>query len=159
MAVSNVKYDTKTTVTTTALTTTFVDGDFWGSAAIDNSAVGKYFIDVLVGGKFAVTTGTPTNGFNLFVAGSIDGGTTFGGNATGTEGEFTPESANLKFLGHVAVDAQSATYEFGTFSVASAFGGIIPDQWVVVVENDSGIAMTAAANQLIDYMGIEFEAV
>jgi len=159
MTVENVKYTDDVTLTTTGLTTTFNNGDVWESDAIDNNAASTQWLDIQIGGQFAVSTGTPTRGYNVYATGSIDGaGARFGGNATGSEGVTTTLFLpNMKLIGHVATPTASTTYEFGPFGVAWVFGGFLPDQVVIVVESVSNMDMTTAVNQIIAYMPIERE--
>lgn len=157
MAVVNVKYDTKTNLTHTFLDTTLANNEIGCTAAVDNSATDKYFVDVLVGGKIQAATSSDGT-YDFYAVGSLDGGTTFSGGASGTDSEQSGVTVgHMMFLGAVVVSGNN-TYEFGPWSVASAFGGVMPDQWAIVVDNNTGQAATAAANHEIHYLGIEYES-
>ena len=44
--------------------------------------------------------------------------------------------------------------------VASAFGGVMPEKWGVVIQNDSGAALSATAGDHdLGYQGINYETI
>ena len=119
------------------------------------------YLDALVVAKFALTTGTPANdkAIYLFAYGSIDDGTTYPDTVTGTDAAITMvDPTNLRLIGVINAVAQSTTYTGGPFSVATAFGGVLPERWGIVVRNFTGIALTATeANHAVRYQGIELD--
>ena len=145
---------TETVVTDTNLGTSMANGDQWASDAIDveSSAI----MDLLVGGSLTTGTGSPTGTFQIYAAGSIDGGTTFSGNASGSEGEDNNIVLSQCFtLGVLSVDTASTAYEFGPYSMRQAFGEL-PDQVVIIVVNETGEAMAANTSQLIHYKIVKY---
>lgn len=44
-------------------------------------------------------------------------------------------------LGRIAVIANATSYPGGPWSVASAFGGSLPAEWGIIVDNESGAAL------------------
>lgn len=140
------------TVTITA--TGITNGSSKQSDAIDNST--DVFLDALVHVTIkAGSSGTAAGGVvNVYAAGTVDGGTKYSGGASGTAGSYTPVSpTQLRLIGQVNVVADSATYEGGPFSVAGAFGGILPQKWVIVLENVSGATLDASVGA-VKYQGI-----
>ena len=130
------------------------------STSIDNDI--NKFIDALVGGK--ITTGTtPTvdNVIEFYAYGTVDGGTFFSGDATGTDAAYSGRRQNLFLAGVVSVSASSnITYEFGPFSIAAAFGGVLPSDWGIVIRNTTGAALHATGgNHDINFQGVEAESV
>jgi hypothetical protein len=112
------------------------------STAIDNTS--NDWLDALVFLKIkSNASGVSATGFiNVYAYGTADGGTTYTDGATGTDGSITLTSPpNMRLIGVINVVADSTTYEAGPFSVAQAFGGILPDHWGIVVENLSGAAL------------------
>jgi hypothetical protein len=130
------------------------------STAVDNSSVDA--IDFMVGGK--VTTGTgPTSSrqIEVWLYGSYDG-TSYSGGATGTDGNLTPTGSKtlLRLLMAIPTTSTSnVTYTWGPFSVAQAFGGIVPYKWGVYVVHNTGVALNATAgNHEAIYTAVKFES-
>jgi len=114
------------------------------STVIDNTS--DLFQDVLLmlkiksGASSTVSTGV----VNVYAYATVDNGTTYTDTATGTDGAITPTSpTNLRFLGQLNVVANSTTYVGGPWSIAAAFGGIMPAKWGIVVENKTGGTLDA----------------
>lgn len=99
------------------------------------------FVDALVGGKVKTgDTGVSTTGYcNIYAYATCDGGTTFTDTCTGSDAAVTLTSPpNVKLIGVINCVANATTYEFGPFSVAAAFGGVLPAEWGIVIENKTG---------------------
>lgn len=133
------------------------DNSARASTAIDNS-INKY-LDALVQGKAHVTT-APSGESNLLIYtyGTADGGTTYSGGATGTDADYGGVAgqliSNCKLLGIIDLDAAEETFESDTFSVAAAFGGVLPDHWGIIVVNQTGQAIATANLNGFSYQGI-----
>jgi hypothetical protein len=116
------------------------------STAVDNAT--DQFIDFLVGGK--ITTGTsPTASrqIEVWAYGSYDG-VAFSAGATGQDANFSPagEKTQLKLITVIPTDSTSNhAYEWGPFSIAQAFGGIVPSKWGLFVVHNTGVALNATA--------------
>ncbi len=109
------------------------------STVVDNTT--NLFLDALV--MLKVKSGgsaTSATGFvNIYAYATVDGGTTYTDTATGSDAGITLTTPrNLRLIGTINVVANSTTYKGGPFSVASAFGGVLPQKWGIVVENQSG---------------------
>jgi hypothetical protein len=129
------------------------------STAVSNTT--NLFLDavvqcIIVSGA----TGTSTAGVvNVYAYGTADGGTTYSNNATGTDAAITlTVPPNVRLIGMINVVANSITYEAHPMSVASAFGGILPDNWGIIIENKSGGTLAAAGNTAF-YQGIKTQSV
>ncbi len=125
------------------------------STVIDNTT--NVFIDVLVAGKAkSGASGVSATGYvNVYAYGTVDGGTLYSGEATGSDAAYSGTTANLRWLGRFAMVANATTYNFGPFSVAAAFGGTLPQKWGVVFENKSAATLdTTAANHAVKYQGV-----
>lgn len=109
------------------------------STVIDNSS-NKYqdylvFLKVKTGGSATAATGT----VNIYALATVDGGTTYTENAGATDAAITLTSPpNARLIGIVNCVANSTTYYGGPFSVATAFGGSMPDHFAIVIENKTG---------------------
>ena len=164
MATSKIAYGT-----TTAIAITSADGNgdgIWcSSALVDNSS--NLNIDAIIGGSLQAGTVTADGTIDIYVAGSWDGveftagvdagdaditwGTT--GN-THVNGEF-----DLPLLASISVASTDDDNDivFGPFSVAQAFGGIMPREFAIVIENNTGVALHATGtNNHLEYTGITY---
>ncbi len=65
---------------------------------------------------------------------------------------------NIRVLGVINANANSTTYTSNPFSVASIFGGKLPDHWGVVFENETGATLDASVGS-IWYQGIQAQVV
>lgn len=126
------------------------------SAVVDNTT--NLFLDALVTVKVTVGTITAPSYVNVYAVGTSDGGSTYGGGETnmGTDHTVTLTSPpNIKLIGCINCPANTTAYQ-AVLEVASAFGGIMPDHWCLVIENKTGAALTAAT---ADYQGIQAQTV
>jgi len=122
----------------------------------ESNATNKY-LDVLVGGKVTVAATGPATGkyINVYAYGTVDGGTLYSGNASGTDAAYTGNKKSLVLIGTIVTETVSASEEFGPWSIAAAFSGVMPEKWGIVVENQSGGALDATGtNHDINYHGV-----
>lgn len=114
------------------------------STAVDNTT--NLYLDALVYLAVKLQTGTPGSDkcVNVYAYGSEDG-TNYTDNATGSDAAVTMRApTNLRLIGVILTpDSGGLTYKGGPFSVAPAFGGILPRKWGVVVENRTNITLSA----------------
>jgi hypothetical protein len=140
------------TVTLASLTT----GSARASTAIDNTS--NLFVDALfqLVIKSAGSSTSSTGYVNVYAAGTADGGTTYGNSATGSDAAITLTSPpNVRLIGSLNVVANSTTYKSNPMSVAAAFGGVLPDHWVIIIENQSGGTLDSTeGNHLKVYQGV-----
>ncbi len=139
--------------------TSLANGNYRQSTAIDNST--NLFLDALVMCKVksnaASTSGT---GYvAIYGYGTADGGTTYDGGVTGTDGSYTVDVTppNLVLIGILNLNANSTTVE-RTFTVATAFGGQLPQKWGIVVSNQTAATLDAAVGSCW-YQGISAQSV
>ena len=172
MTTTNIAYSADNAITATNWESLVADD--WASLPnVDNTS--NLFVDVLVGGQIDLdtTTGTIAAGesFDIYVAARFDkdvttsysGGidTALGaGDSTLTEDtEFTPH--NLILLTSVRVEDTapdvSQGYNWGPVSVAEAFGGRMPQHWMLMGHNNTGGTTTAATSTtIVNYVGITY---
>lgn len=116
------------------------------SDAVDNTS--DVFQDVLVAGKLKTGAAPDEYGGSviIYAHGTVDGGSTYTGGATGSDGGITPKMT-LRVIDDVPVtDTADAERLWGPVSVGGAFGGVLPDHWGIVVENRTGDALNASNN-------------
>lgn len=131
----------------TAGTLTSLTSSSLGTLAAGNYCVSNSYncntnkpVDLLVETTVA-TTNTPAGNKQVvvFAQASFDGGTTW---QTGpTSGSTTTDEPLLTYLGTIPLQTASVT-ERKAFSVASAFGGILPPMVRIIHKNDLGVALT-----------------
>lgn len=126
------------------------------STAINNTT--PLMLDALV--QVMVHTngsGTSANGYvSLYVYGSIDGASTYSGGATGSDAAITLTSPpNHRLLGTITANANNTSYKSALFSVAAAFGGVLPARWGIIVDNQTGAALNSTGgNHKASYQGV-----
>jgi hypothetical protein len=112
------------------------------SAVVDNSA--DCFLDALVQVKIATNTTADSTGDKsvyIYAYGTVDGGAACSGNASGSDATFGADPqqlSNCRLIGVVYAPTQNKIYESDLMSVASAFGGFLPQQWGIIVHNRTG---------------------
>ena len=112
------------------------------STAVDNST--NCFIDAFVQVKIATNTGADSTGDKsvyVYAYGTSDDGTTYSANASGGDGAFgtDPQQCNnCRLLGVLYAPTQNKIYQSDLMSVATAFGGLLPQRWGLIVHNKTG---------------------
>ena len=129
------------------------------STAINNTS--NCFLAALV--QLQVKTGSGTIGsnpvVNVYAYGTSDGGTTYSGEATGSDAAYTGTLANCRLIGVISCPASASTYKSEPMNVTNAFGGL-PDKWGIVVENKTGLALDSTEeNHKKFYQGLLLQSV
>lgn len=114
------------------------------STAVDNSS--NKFVDALLVVKIRTgSSGTSSTGtVAIFAYGSVDGGSVYSGNATGSDAALTP--TNMVQIGSIAVAADATTYKSAVISIAAAFGGTLPERWGIAIQNLTGATLDATGS-------------
>ena len=123
------------------------------SAAIDNTT--NLFLNALLTLKLkSGASGVSSTGFvAVWAYATTDDGTTYSGGAGAADAAYTGDKTNLKYLGRIDMTANATSYT-GVFDIASAFGGVVPAKWGIVIENQSGAALDATeGNHTKTYQG------
>lgn len=116
------------------------------STAIDNGT--DLFLDALVQGKIKTQNSgaiAAPSAVLVFAYGTADAaGGVYSDTVTGTDAAITMNSpTQLRLIGMIHAAAINTTYKGGPWSVAQAFGGRLPEKWGIVVQNDTGTALSA----------------
>lgn len=152
------KYGTSNQAITATITSLANNGQRQ-STVVDNTT--NLYLDALVHVKVksAAASTSATGYVNVYAYGTVDGGTTYSDGATGTDGSITLTSPpNLRLIGVINVVANSTTYQGGPFSVAAAFGGVLPQKWGIVVENKTAATLDATIGSAY-YQGVMQQSV
>lgn len=155
MAVVNVSYSAATsiTLTTDSLTSSATAGR--ESTVVDNTTT-KY-LDALVTFKIVYPNSAPSLYQGVFVFAYAWDGTDYTspvagtGDAAVTLTNITTTAYQLPQIGFIPM-VQNTTIKSRPFSVASAFGGILPSKWGIVVLNYSG--QTLSTGNTCRFVGI-----
>jgi len=112
------------------------------SAAVDNSA--SCFADALVQVKIATNTTADSSGDKsvyVYAYGTADDGATYSANASGSDAAFGADPqqlGNCRLIGMIYAPTQNKIYQSDPMSVATAFGGLLPQRWGILVHNRTG---------------------
>jgi hypothetical protein len=112
------------------------------SLAVDNSVDG--FLEALVQVKVATNTAADSAGDKsvyVYACATSDNGTSYSGNASGSDASFGADPqqiSNCRLMGVIYAPIQNKIYESDLMSVASAFGGLLPQRWGIIVHNKTG---------------------
>jgi hypothetical protein len=127
------------------------------STAVVNTS--NLYVDALVEVIIATGSSAPTapSYVAIYVSGSSDG-TNFETDtaAIGTsDAAYTIDSpTNLRLARIINCSTASKTY-IADFTIANLFGGIMPEQWIVVVCNVTGQTLNSSGNSM-NYTGINY---
>jgi len=131
------------------------------STAVDNST--NCCLDALVQVKIATNSSADSTGDKsvyVYAYGTADDGTSCSGNASGSDAAFgtDPQQVNnCRLIGVVYAPTQDHVYESDLMSVASAFGGFLPQRWGIIVHNKTGQTLKAGDCSAI-YQGLYAQA-
>lgn len=129
------------------------------STAVDNTT--NLFLDALVQVKVKTSASALANDQAVYVYayGTADGGTDYTDGITGTDAAFTGTNPpNTRLIGVINAVATSTTYVGGPWSVALAFGGVLPDHWGIYVVNFTGQTLDASVGSAW-YQGVQASVV
>lgn len=116
------------------------------STYVDNSS--NLYLDAQVSLILPYGSGTLSGDENVYVYayGSTDL-TNYSGGVTGSDASYSLQTGGvtvLPLIGVCPILAASTTYYAGPYSVAQAFGGMLPERWGIVVVNYTGIALASS---------------
>jgi hypothetical protein len=150
-----VSYGTPTAV---GITLTSLASSATAGQASDPVVNSSSYLDALV---FVRTkaSGTPGNDKCLYVYayGSLDEASPqYPDRVPGWNSAVTFDNpTQLRLIGIVNIPASGVSYQAGPFSVAAAFGGILPKRWGIAVRNYSGMTLSGTASDHdVKYQGV-----
>ena len=119
---------------------TLASGTYVASSVYNNTT--NQPLDLMVE-VTAATTNTPGGNKQVvvFAQASYDNTNWQSGPTSGTT---TTDEPNLTFLGTVPI-ASTSTTERKSFSVAAAYGGVLPPYIKIILKNDLGVALTSGS--------------
>jgi hypothetical protein len=151
-----VSYGTPTAITITLASLASSATAGRASASVQNAS---NYLDALVFVRAKAAVATPANDkcIYVFAYGSLDEASPqFGDQCTGADAGITFDNpTQLRLIGIVNLSASGAACKAGPFSVAAAFGGILPKRWGIAVRNYSGMALSATGTDHdVKYQGV-----
>ena len=143
----------------TCTLTSLADSSTAGRESTSISNASDKFLDVLIQGKIKTqNSGSIASPSAVFVwaYASADGGSDWPDTVTGTDAAITLNNPNqLKLLGLIYAAAINTQYKGGPWSLASLYVGRMPEQWGIVVVNDTGTALSATGtDHVFEYQGV-----
>jgi hypothetical protein len=99
-------------------------------------------LDVLLQVKVTPSAASGNKQVVVFAKGSLDGTDFESGPESGTT---TTDEPNLTFVGTVPLGTNS-TAQIGVFSLAAAFGGVLPQQTKIIIKNDTAAGLAASGH-------------
>lgn len=150
MAATKLTYGSEQTLTVTnlhSLANSATAG--WQSAAVDNAS--DLFLDFMVYFVLDFANTAPANSKGVYAFAYSGIGSIYTNPASGSEGtitlpDVTANPLSLRPLGFIPYVTQDEVVESPHFSVAQAFGGVMPQKWGVVLMNHSGAALAGSGN-------------
>ena len=156
MATTKALYGTDTAITITV--NGLASAAARESSAIDNTS--DLFLDALLYVAITLAAGTPSGGIDVYAYASEDG-TNYTYNATGIDAALTmpgTTSRQFVFLGRINTATAGGLLWKQVFgSIASAFGGIVPPKWGIVIDNQTALAFSGAGNS-VKYRGVNAQS-
>lgn len=126
------------------------------SNTVDNTA--NLFLDALVQVKVKIGATTPTNDKSVYVYawGVIDPTTPqYPDVVTGADAAITLNApTQLRLIGVINTTTASTSYTSEPMSVATAFGGVLPQKWGIVILNSAAVLTATSTDHTINYQGV-----
>lgn len=128
------------------------------ASAVATTDTSNNIVDAIVQIKIAGAAHTPsaTTNWLFWVIGSMDG-TSFAGAQSGSVEDFNDGDAaetidvdgnNMNFLGSLYMHTASVDMLSKPFSIAAAFGGVMPAKWAIVAQNQTGTTAAASGHEV-----------
>jgi len=127
-----------------------------------DQSVSVYDTQVMVAINVGAITPSATTVILIWAYGSVDGSNWPGAPSgaeviDGTDKALTLSSLGngLRPLGQILAHTASVVHKSEPFSIAQAFGGVVPKNWGIVIQNQTGVAL-AASGHSVTYDEISF---
>ena len=133
------------------------------SAVADNTSGFDDAVDAMVGGIITTSTTASTNRqIEVWSFGSWDNGSTFSGRGLSTvDAEVSVSSMKtlLKLVTIIPAMQGSSTYQWGPFSVAQVYGGLMPTKWGIFITHNTGVSTSLGSGEHnVSYIPVKYES-
>lgn len=158
MAAVNIAYAAAVSMTVTNLNSLASSATAgWQSAVVDNTS--SKYLDALVAVVIDYANTAPANSKGSYIfAYSGDEAGVYTNPVSGSEGtltllDVTANAQSIKLIGFAPYTTADEVAEAPVFSVAAAFGGILPPYWGICIINHTGAAIAASGNS-VKWVGV-----
>ena len=148
MADIKLKYQSATQSLTVSGFNSLASGSYATSNAVDNES--DLFVDVMVEVTVADMVESTNKQVLVYIINSVD--------STNYSDNQSTNPAGMRLLGIVPMNG-TGPWRSSMMSVASAFGGVVPPKWKVVLYNDNGSTALAGSGNTVQYRGIYYQSV
>lgn len=114
------------------------------STAVVNTGATVYLDALVVASCFVATAPSSDQAVYFYAYGTVDGGAFYTDGASGTDQRLTTGVRNAKLIGVLSVTSPNVVMRGGPWSVAAAFGGVLPERWGIGVVNRTGTYLSNA---------------
>lgn len=133
------------------------------SAVADNTSSFDDAIDAIIGGIVTTsTTASTERQIEVWSFGSWNNGSTFSVTGTSTvDASLNVSSMKtlMKLITIIPTVGGACTYQWGPFSVAQAYGGLLPTKWGIFITHNTGVSTAiAATGHNLSYIPVKFES-
>ena len=166
MATLSILYATATTQSFTASEVLSDTNLATGRAGTPFSNATYLYVDALFSGTLKTATGITINTFlEVWIAANKNSGaSSLTANCPTAEGAFTPgvEKSLMQLAWSVLVTSSATTaerqYDFGPISIASLYGGTLPQHFNYAVFHNTGVALatSTATSHTFTFQGIQY---
>ena len=133
------------------------------SAVADNTSGFDDAVDAMVGGIVGTSSNASTNRqIEIWSFGSWDNGSTFSVVGTSTVDASLNVSSMKTLMKLVTIIPSmqgASTYQWGPFSVAQVYGGLMPTKWGIFITHNTGVALGLTSTvHNISYIPVKYES-
>ena len=136
--------------------------DFGRQSAVADNTVDDA-VDAMVGGMITTsTTASTLRQIEVWSFGSWDNGSTYsirGASSVDASMNVSSMKTLMKLVTIIPAMQGSSTYQWGPFSVAQVYGGLMPTRWGIFVTHNTGVS-TALSNtsSALSYIPVKYES-
>lgn len=114
------------------------------STVVSSTSTATHFLDALViASCYIATTPSSEEAVFFYAYGTVDG-SNYTDAVTGTDAALTTGTRNARSLGILSMTSPNVIMRGGPWSVAQAFGGVLPRSWGVIAVNRTGTYLSNA---------------
>ena len=116
------------------------------STFVSSTSTATHFLDALVTAScYIATAPTSDQAVYFYAYGTVDG-SNYTDDVTGTDGRLSTGARNARSIGVLSMTSPNVSMRGGPWSIAQAFGGVLPRAWGVIAVNSTGTYLSNANN-------------
>ena len=114
------------------------------STVVSSTDTATHFLDaIVVASCFIATAPTSDQAVHFYAYGTVDG-SNYTDAVDGTDNNLTTGARNSRSLGILSMTSPNVVARGGPWSIAQAFGGVLPRSWGVIAVNSTGTYLSNA---------------